>query len=277
MKIVQDNKSLEKLCKLLNKYKIIFLDTEFKRDNTYWPILCTIQIKTQRKEFLIDMLSGEKMNFENFRRILTSKKILKVIHSARQDIEVLNYALEISVVNVFDTQIAYNSIYGGQTIGYTSLVEKLFKIKLSKKHQVSDWTKRPLSSEQINYAINDVYYLPKIYVNLLQKIKKRNLVKRIKKIIEDHLDTKDVYNTKKSYKRIKIKNFSKNEKKLIKKFSEWRENYAQKDDLPRNWIVSDKNLIRASKNRLGELKKGKNKNDQRLEVFESYVKSLCLG
>ena len=245
MKIVQDNKSLEKLCKLLNKYKIIFLDTEFKRDNTYWPILCTIQIKTQRKEFLIDMLSGEKMNFENFRRILTSKKILKVIHSARQDIEVLNYAFEISVVNVFDTQIAYNSIYGGQTIGYTSLVEKLFKIKLSKKHQVSDWTKRPLSSEQINYAINDVYYLPKIYVNLLQKIKKRNLVK--------------------------------NEKKLIKKFSEWRENYAQKDDLPRNWIVSDKNLIRASKNRLGELKKGKNKNDQRLEVFESYVKSLYLG
>ena len=76
---------------------------------------------------------------------------------------------------------------------------------------------------------------------------------------------------------IKIKNFSKNEKKLIKKFSEWRENYAQKDDLPRNWIVSDKNIIRASKNRLGELKKGKNKNDQRLEVFESYVKSLYLG
>ena len=147
----------------------------------------------------------------------------------------------------------------------------------SKKYQVSDWTKRPLSSKQINYAINDVYYLPKIYVNLLQKIKKRNLVKRIKKIIEDHLDTKDVYNTKKSYKRIKIKNLSKNEKKLIKKFSEWRENYAQKDDLPRNWIVSDKNLIRASKNRLGELKKGKNKNDQRLEVFESYVKSLYLG
>ena len=66
-------------------------------------------------------------------------------------------------------------------------------------------------------------------------------------------------------------------KKLIKKFSEWRENYAQKDDLPRNWIVSDKNLIRASKNRLGDLKKGKNKNDQRLEVFESYVKSLYLG
>ena len=91
MKIVQDNKSLEKLCKLLNKYKIIFLDTEFKRDNTYWPILCTIQIKTQRKEFLIDMLSGEKMNFENFRRILTSKKILKVIHSARQDIDCLLY------------------------------------------------------------------------------------------------------------------------------------------------------------------------------------------
>ena len=88
MKIVQDNKSLNKLCNLLNKHKIIFLDTEFKRDDTYWPILCTIQIKTQRKEFLIDMFSKEKMDFENFKKILQSTKILKVIPSARQDIEV---------------------------------------------------------------------------------------------------------------------------------------------------------------------------------------------
>ena len=181
MKIVQDNKSLEKLCKLLNKQKIIFMDTEFKRDNTYWPILCTIQIKTQRKEFLIDMLSKEKINFEKFGIIMQSKKILKVIHSARQDIEVINYALGINILNVFDTQIAFNSIYGGQTIGYNNLVDKLFKIKLSKKHQLSDWTKRPLSSEQINYAINDVYYLPKIYKKLLQQTRKKNLLNKIKK------------------------------------------------------------------------------------------------
>ena len=63
---------------------------------------------------------------------------------------------------------------------------------------------------------------------------------------------------------------------LVKKFAEWREIYAQKDNLPRNWIVSDKNLVRASKNRLNELKKGKNKNDQKLDVFMSYVRSLSL-
>ncbi len=276
MKIVQDNKSLEKLCKLLNKQKIIFMDTEFKRDNTYWPILCTIQIKTQRKEFLIDMLSKEKINFEKFGIIMQSKKILKVIHSARQDIEVINYALGINILNVFDTQIAFNSIYGGQTIGYNNLVDKLFKIKLSKKHQLSDWTKRPLSSEQINYAINDVYYLPKIYKKLLQQTRKKNLLNKIKKTFIDLLDTKEIYNIKKSYKRIKIKNSSKKEMKLIKKYSEWRENYAQSANLPRNWIVSDKNLIRASKNKLNELKKDKNKNDQRLDEFVVFVKSLDL-
>ena len=276
MKIVQDNKSLEKLCKLLNKQKIIFMDTEFKRDNTYWPILCTIQIKTQRKEFLIDMLSKEKINFEKFGIIMQSKKILKVIHSARQDIEVINYALGINILNVFDTQIAFNSIYGGQTIGYNNLVDKLFKIKLSKKHQLSDWTKRPLSSEQINYAINDVYYLPKIYKKLLQQTRKKNLLNKIKKTFIDLLDTKEIYNIKKSYKRIKIKNSSKREMKLIKKYSEWRENYAQSANLPRNWIVSDKNLIRASKNKLNELKKDKNKNDQRLDEFVVFVKSLDL-
>ena len=88
MKIVQDNKSLKILCKNLKKQKIIYLDTEFLRDRTYWPLLCTIQIRTQRKSYLLDMISDDQMNFEEFKNILKNKNILKVIHSGRQDIEV---------------------------------------------------------------------------------------------------------------------------------------------------------------------------------------------
>ncbi len=91
MKIVQDNKSLKTLCKNLKNQKIIYLDTEFIRDRTYWPLLCTIQIRTKRKSYLIDMISNKDMNFKQFKEILKNKNVLKVIHSARQDIEVILY------------------------------------------------------------------------------------------------------------------------------------------------------------------------------------------
>ena len=131
MKIVQDNKSLKTLCKNLKKQKIIYLDTEFLRDRTYWPLLCTIQIRTQRKSYLLDMISDDQMNFEEFKNILKNKNILKVIHSARQDIEVLLYNFNVIVWPIFDTQLAYGLVSNENNIGYNSLVEKLFKIKLS--------------------------------------------------------------------------------------------------------------------------------------------------
>ena len=76
MKIVQDNKSLKSLCNNLKKQKIIYLDTEFLRDRTYWPLLCTIQIRTQRKSYLIDMISDNQMEFDQFKDIVKDKKIL---------------------------------------------------------------------------------------------------------------------------------------------------------------------------------------------------------
>ena len=113
------------------------------------------------------------------KEILIDKKCKKVIHSAKQDIEVINYALDIKIKNIFDTQMAYNVLHGGDEIGYTNLVEKLFKIKLSKKYQVSDWESRPLSKNQLAYAENDVLYLPRIYTYLINFIKKRNLINKI--------------------------------------------------------------------------------------------------
>ena len=111
MKIVQDNKSLVSLCKLLAKQHIIYLDTEFKRDKTYWPKLCTIQFRTSRQTYLLDIIDISKYDLEKLKYILSSNLILKVIHSAKQDIEVLNYTFGIKVKNVFDTQLVYDQIF----------------------------------------------------------------------------------------------------------------------------------------------------------------------
>ncbi len=219
MKIVQDNKSLKNLCKLLKTQKVIYLDTEFKRDRTYWPKLCTIQFKTQRNVYLVDMLLIEQMNMNLLKEIFIDKKLRKVIHSAKQDIEVINYALDINMENIFDTQIAYNILHGGNEIGYTNLVEKLFKIKLSKKYQVSDWESRPLSKNQLAYAENDVLYLPKIYNYLINFIKKRNLINKINNKNYELTDNNDIYNPMFAYKKIKTKKLNQKEKNLLKKYS----------------------------------------------------------
>ena len=279
MKIVQDNKSLKNLCKNLKKQKIIYLDTEFLRDRTYWPLLCTIQIQTQKKSYLIDMISSNQMNFDPFKDILANKNILKVIHSARQDIEVLLYNFNLVVWPIFDTQIAYGLLYDQDNIGYTSLVEELLKIKLSKKYQKSNWKFRPLSKSQILYAENDVKFLPKIYKLLLEKIRNKRIVGKFNLEINKLKLLINIFDIKNSYKRIKTKKLSIKELKLLKSISEWREEKAQEINIPRNWVVSDKILIDFVKKKKLKLTKINNKNknyNSKIEDFNKFLKSKKL-
>ena len=274
MEIVQDNKSLKKLCKNLIKQKIIYLDTEFLRDRTYWPLLCTIQIRTQRKSYLIDMMSDDQMDFKQFKDILKNKNILKVIHSARQDIEVLLYNFNLVVWPIFDTQLAYGLVSNENNIGYTNLVEKLLKIKLSKKYQQSNWNERPLSKSQISYAENDVKFLPKIHKIIVEKIRKKKKVKKLNIEINKLRELKNIFNIKNAYKRVKSKTLSKNELKSLKSISEWREKTAQKINIPRNWVISDKvimQVVRKKKLKLIKLD-DKNKNfNSRIDDFNKFL------
>ncbi len=274
MEIVQDNKSLKILCKNLIKQKIIYLDTEFLRDQTYWPLLCTVQIRTQRKSYLIDMMSKNQMDFEQFKNILKNKNILKVIHSARQDIEVLLHNFNLVVWPIFDTQLAYGLVSDNNNIGYTSLVEELFKIKLSKRCQQSPWDKRPLSKSQINYAENDVKFLPKIYKVIIEKIKKKKQTNKLNIEINKLKEIKNIFNIKDAYKRIKSKTLSKNELKLLKTISEWREKTAQKINIPRNWVISDKVIIQVVRKKKLELLKIDNKNKKFNSKINDFNKFL---
>ena len=274
MKIVQDNKSLKTLCKNLKKQKIIYLDTEFLRDRTYWPLLCTIQIRTQRRSYLIDMISDGQMDFKQFKDILENKNILKVIHSARQDIEVLLYKFNLIMWPIFDTQLAYGLISKENNIGYTNLVEKLFKIKLSKKYQQSNWSVRPLSKSQINYAKNDVKFLPKIYKIILKEIKKKRKTSKLNLEINKLKALKNIFDVKNAYKRTKSKKLSAKELKLLKSISEWREETAQKINIPRNWVISDKVMLQFVKKKKLSLitKDNKNKNfNSKIDDFKKFL------
>ena len=272
MELVQDNKSLKKITKSLKKNDVLYIDTEFLRNNTYWPKLCLIQIKAKKKIYLIDTLA--KIDINELKEILTDSRILKVFHSARQDIEVLMNTYKIIPWPIYDTQIAANFIYEDNDIGYGNLVEKICSKKLNKKYQVSDWSRRPLKNKQIEYAALDVEYLPALYKELEKKIRVKSKVRQFKVEIEKLKDIAEIYNPKKSYNKINVrkKNLIKSRLKLL---SEWRELSAQKLNVPRNWIISDKTILSASKKdfKIEKLSKNlKNRNfDQKIESFKKFL------
>ena len=279
MELVQDNKSLLRITKLLKKNEVLFVDTEFLRNNTYWPKLCLIQIKAKKKIYLIDPLAKD-IDLEIIKEIFLDPSILKVFHSARQDIEVLMNVFNIIPWPIYDTQIAANFIFAETDIGYSNLVEKFCEIKLSKKYQVSDWSRRPLKDKQIEYAGLDVEYLPLLYKKLDTKIRVKRKVKKYKAEIEKLKDIVEIYNPKNSYKKINIrkKNIIKSRLRIL---SEWRELSAQKLNIPRNWIISDKTILLASKKDFKIeklLKNKKNKNfDQKIDSFKKFLLKKILS
>ena len=273
MELVQDNKSLLRITKSLKKNEVLFVDTEFLRNNTYWPKLCLIQIKAKKKIYLIDPLAKD-IDLEIIKEIFLDPSILKVFHSARQDIEVLMNVFNIIPWPIYDTQIAANFIFAETDIGYSNLVEKFCEIKLSKKYQVSDWSRRPLKDKQIEYAGLDVEYLPLLHKKLDAKIRIKRKVKIYKAEVEKLKDIVEIYNPKNSYKKINIrkKNIIKSRLRIL---SEWRELSAQKLNIPRNWIISDKTIILASKKdfkmeKLFQNKKNKNF-DQKIDSFKKFL------
>ena len=275
MQIVQDNKSLDKLCKKLKKYKVVYLDTEFKRDKTYWPILCTLQFRLPRSSYLIDFIDGKDLDFTELINILTRENIIKVMHSARQDVEVLYSHFKIITAPIFDTQLAYQIIYQVNSIGYTNMINKFYKTDLSKKYQLSDWTVRPLSKEQLLYAESDVKYLPKVFKKLNSNINKLHLTDTLNKLHLAILDVKDIYNPNKAFKRFKTKKINKSEMKKLKIFTTWRELKAQEKNIPINWIISDRTIDLSLKgNLLNKTYKKKKKNhDNNIDEFKKFLES----
>ena len=279
MELVQDNKSLIKITKSLKKNEVLFVDTEFLRNNTYWPKLCLIQIKAKKKIYLIDPLA-KGIDLNVIKGVFIDPKILKVFHSARQDIEVLMNVFNVIPWPIYDTQIAANFILNETDIGYGNLVETLCGKKLSKKYQVSDWSRRPLKDKQIEYAALDVEYLPVLHKELESKIKAKRKIRLFKSEIEKLKDVNEIYNPKNSYKKInhRKKNIIKSRFKIL---SEWRELSAQKLNIPRNWIISDKTILSASRKdfQIEKLiKNSKNRNfDQKLDSFKKFLLKKILS
>ena len=239
MHYIKETNHLNEICSKLNKSEFLSIDTEFIREKTYWPKLCLIQVFNGKEKIIIDPLAKD-IDLKSFFEILNNKEIVKIFHSGRQDIEIFYNLTKKIPQNIYDTQIAAMGCGFGDSIGYENLVSQLLGKKIDKTSRLTNWSNRPLSKKQINYAISDVTHLFEIYPIIRDKIisnKRENWLKEEIKI----LISKKTYelNPNDSWKRLKYRNLSKNSIGVLIELSKWREIKAQKKDVPRGNVIRD--------------------------------------
>lgn len=242
------------------KDKIIGIDTEFYRVSTYYPKLCLIQISNKNSTIIIDPLC-KKIDFSLIKKIFFNRNIIKVFHAAYQDIEILFNLFGKIPENIVDIQLCLSEIGFSESLGYADACKNLLDIKIDKKNQFIDWRKRPLEKEKILYAINDVKYLPKLFLKISEKIniaENINIIRSHKKLLNEETYKKKPKNAWKKLKIVEIKNY---EIKKLKQVCFIRENLAKEKDIPVKKIMTDQNVKLLCKKKV-------NKKDKKL-ILES--------
>ena len=253
MSIIDTTQDLEAFCLAAANYPYVTIDTEFMRDKTYYAKLCLIQIAYPEKGkdsfALIDPLS-EKLSLKPFFDLLANEGVLKVLHSGRQDLEIFFNKTGVLPKPIFDTQIAAMVCGFGDQVAYETLVNQIAEKKIDKSSRFTDWSKRPLSDKQINYALTDVTYLRTIYEKLKDEINNSNRLSWVKEEF-DILKNPKTYSTDpdESWKKIRLRRKDQDFVKIIKSISSFRENEAQKRDLPRGHILKDEEIIQIASQR----------------------------
>ncbi len=242
---IKNNKELDQfIAKIKNKKKFYF-DSEFERRSTYKAIISIIVIYDGKNIGIIDCLE-KKINFKKIFKFLNKKNNTLIIHSCRQDLEIFLPIVKKIKFSVFDTQIA--ALFNGYTEipSYKKLVQDFCKINLDKTLQNDDWLKRPINNERINYLINDVYYLKIIFKKLNNKLIKKNKLKLFNKEIKKEIFKISHEDYPVIYKKKLGNNISGNNK--FTKIISLRNKIAEKINLPKNWVLSDKEIIKNIKN-----------------------------
>ena len=253
MSIIHTTQDLEAFCLNASNYPYVTVDTEFMRDKTYYAKLCLIQLAYPEKGkdscAPIDPLA-QKISLQPFFDLLANENVVKVFHSGRQDLEIFFNKTGVLPRPIFDTQIAAMVCGFGDQVAYETLVNQIVEKRIDKSSRFTDWSKRPLSDKQINYALSDVTFLRTIYENLSEELNSSQRLSWVKEEFDILKDPK-TYSTDpdQSWKRIKLRRKDGDFVKIIKSISSFRENEAQKRDLPRGHILKDEELIQIASQR----------------------------
>ncbi|HWA90371.1 MAG TPA: ribonuclease D [Rhizomicrobium sp.] len=242
MRIVETTADLQALTAELAGAPYLALDTEFMRDQTYWPKLCLIQVAAPGHAAIIDPLAPG-MELAAFYELLKRPDIVKVLHAARQDIEIFAQQGGVIPEPLFDTQIAAMVCGFGDAASYETLARKLAKAEIDKSARYSDWSHRPLNKRQLEYAMADVTHLCTIYEAMTRMLAKSGRASWVEEEIEALRDP-SLYrlDPKEAWKRLKPRTTNKRFLGMLATLAEWREREAQTRDMPRGRVLKDEAL-----------------------------------
>ena len=258
LNIITTTAQLKQFCTHASIKSFITIDTEFMRDTSYYSKLCLVQIATDENAVIVDPLSKD-IDLNSLYDLLLNKKVEKVFHAAKQDVEIFYFAMGKVPTPIFDTQVASMVLGYGDQIGYDTLVSKVLGIHIDKGARFTDWSRRPLTEKQLQYAIGDVTHLMHVYIRL-----KAQLAEQRRENWTDEemllITTAKGYdlNPKHAYKRLKFRTMTSRTLAVLREVACVRELYAQKKNRPRRHIMKDESLldIASSKpNNINELTK----------------------
>ncbi len=241
--LITDSRSLADLCARLAQSPYVAVDTEFMRENTYWPVLCLIQIADDKEAAAIDPMAPGIDMTPLLDLMVNNHDVLKIFHAGGQDLEIVHNLTGKTPYPLFDTQIAAMALGMGEQVGYQSLVESWMGVKLDKGARFTDWARRPLDKRQIDYAIGDVTYLVQIFPKLLDKLKRTGRGDWLDQEMERLGDpTSYVNEPEEAWQRVKVPSRKPDVLGRLKALAAWREREAQGKDLPRGRIMKDETL-----------------------------------
>lgn len=246
---IDRDESLLNSCHQLSQSRLLALDIEFVRFNTYYPKAALYQLASEQQIFLVDAAALHE--FAPLARLLASTEVVKVVHGGGEDMEVIKTHLQVSPRNVFDTQLAASVVGLGWCLGYAPLVNHCLGLELSKHEQRSDWLARPLASSQIRYALQDVAYLLELHAILNEKMDSMGRRAWFDEEMSNWLMRDETPPEQYYLKLGGVRQMRPRQRAVLKALCEWRELEARRRDQPRQWVVRDEHLLRfARKDRL---------------------------
>ncbi len=241
--LIEDSATLADFCSRMAKARFIAVDTEFMRENTFWPELCLIQIADEHEAAAIDPMAAGIDLTPMLEMITDNADVLKVFHAGGQDIEIIHNLTGKTPNPLFDTQIAAMALGQGEQVGYSNLVDQWLGINLDKGARFTDWARRPLDKRQIDYAIGDVTHLSRIFPMMLDKLIKTGRGDWLDAEMERLADPSNyVTQPGDAWKRVKIASRKPEVLGRLRALAAWREHEARTKNLPRGRIVKDETM-----------------------------------
>ncbi len=241
--LITKSAPLAELVERLAKHPFVAVDTEFMRENTYWPELCLIQIASAEEAAAIDPKADLDMG-PLLDLLVKNHDVLKVFHAGSQDLEIVHNLTGKVPSPLFDTQIAAMALGHGEQVGYSNLIESMLGHSLDKGARFTDWSRRPLDKRQIDYAIADVTHLANIFPKLLEKLRKTGRGGWLDEEMERLADTSSfAFEPSEAWKRLRLPSRNPAVLGRLKALAAWRETEARTKNIPRGRIVKDDTMV----------------------------------